>query len=125
MSNFSLFDFEPTKKTSRARFFEEIEPHLPMEEWLSIISPTYYAGTKKGGRPRKPLEIILRAYLVQNFFSLSDEGTEDALHDILSVRKFVGISINDDDIPDKSTICRFRNLLVEHGLQQEIFNQVV
>jgi len=62
---------------------------------------------------------------VQNFFSLSDEGTEDAVHDSLSVRKFVGITINDADIPDKSTICRFRNLLIEHGIQQKFFEQVV
>jgi len=30
MTNISLFDFEPSKTTSRARFFEEIEPHLPI-----------------------------------------------------------------------------------------------
>lgn len=125
MENLSLFDFEPTKTTTRARFFAEIEPHLPIREWLAIISPVYYADVKHGGRPPKPLEIMLRTYLVQNFFSLSDEGTEDAVHDIISVRKFVGISVNDSDIPDKSTICRFRNLLIEHGIQQKLFDQVV
>jgi len=125
MTNLSLFDFEPSKTTSRARFFEEIEPHLPITEWIAYISPFYYAATEHGGRPPKPLEIVLRTYLVQNFFSLSDEGTEDAVHDILSVRKFVGITINDSDIPDKSTICRFRNLLIEHGIQQKFFDQVV
>lgn len=125
MVNISLFDFEPAKTTSRARFFAEIEPHLPIDEWMKIIAPFYYERTKHGGRPPKPLEIILRTYLVQNFFSLSDEATEDAVCDILSVRKFVGISTNDGDIPDKSTICRFRNLLTEHGLQEKLFEQVV
>jgi IS5 family transposase len=125
MTNLSLFDFEPSKTTSRARFFEEIEPHLPIEEWKEIIRPIYYPDSHLGGRAPKPLEIVLRTYLVQNFFSLSDEGCEDAVVDIHSVRKFVGITTNDDDIPDKSTICRFRNLLIEHNIQQKIFDYLV
>jgi len=125
MTNISLFDFEPSKTTSRAKFFEEVEPHLPIDEWIETIRPIYYPDSHLGGRPPKPLEIALRTYLVQNFFTLSDEGTEDAVVDILSVRKFVGITTNDEDIPDKSTICRFRNLLIEHDIQQKIFNQVV
>lgn len=124
MQNMSIFDFEPSKKTSRARFFAEVEPHLPIVEWMEIIKPIYYPNAHYGGRPPKPLEIVLRTYLVQNFFSLSDEGCEDAVHDIVSVRKFVGITVNDDDIPDKSTICRFRNLLIEHGIQRKIFDHL-
>ena len=126
MKNISLFDYEPVKKTSRARFFEEIEPHLPLDEWMSMIAPIYHVETKYGGRPPKPLDIMLRTLLVQDFYSLSDEACEDALWDIISVRKFVGITAaNESDIPDKSTICRFRNLLIQNGIQQKIFNQVV
>lgn len=125
MTNLSLFDFEPSKTTSRAKFFEEVEPHLPIAQWMEIIRPYYYPDSHFGGRPPKPLEIALRTYLVQNFFTLSDEGTEDAVVDILSVRRFVGISSNDGDIPDKSTICRFRNLLIEHGIQQKIFDHLI
>jgi len=125
MQNLSLFDFEPTKTTSRARFFAEVEPHLPIDEWMKIIRPIYYPDSHLGGRPPKPLEIALRTYLVQNFFSLSDEGTEDAVYDSLAVRKFVGISVNEDDIPDKTTIWRFRNLLIEHNIQQKIFDHLV
>ena len=67
MTNLSLFDFEPSKTTSRARFFEELEPHLPIKEWMEIIRPYYYPDSHLGGRPPKPLEIALRTYLVQNF----------------------------------------------------------
>ena len=125
MSNLSIFDFEPSKITSRARFFTEIEPHLPIEDWMRIMKPIYYPDAHKGGNQPKPLEIMIRTYLVQNFFSLSDEGCEDAVYDSLSVRKFVGISTNEGDIPEKSTICRFRNLLIEHGIQQKLFDNVV
>ena len=125
MPNVSLFDFEPSKTTSRAKFFEQIEPHLPIDEWIAIIRPIYYPNAHKGGNQPKPLEIVLRAYLVQNFFSLSDEATEDAIYDSLATRKFVGIAANESDIPDHSTICRFRNLLVEHGIQQKLFDKLV
>ena len=125
MSNISLFDFEPSKTTSRAKFFEQIEPHLPIDEWIEIISPIYYPKAHLGGNRPKPLEIVLRAYLVQNFFSLSDEATEDAIYDSLATRKFVGISTNEKDIPDHSTICRFRNLLAQHGIQQKLFDKLV
>jgi len=124
MQNLSLFDFEPTKTTSRARFFAEVEPFLPIGEWLQIIKPIYYPNAHLGGRPPKPLEVVFRTYLVQNFFTLSDEACEDAVYDSLSVRKFVGIAVNEDDIPDKSTICRFRNLLIEHDIQQKIFDHL-
>ncbi|MCL1986553.1 MAG: IS5 family transposase [Firmicutes bacterium] len=125
MNNLSLFDYEPSKVTSRARFFAEIEPHLPIAEWLRDISPIYFPNAHKGGNQPKPLEIMLRAYLVQNFFTLSDEGCEDSLTDINSIRKFVGITAaNERDIPDASTICRFRNLLIEHGIQQKLFDNL-
>ena len=124
MTNLSLFDFEPTKITSRARFFSEVEPFLPIDEWLQIIKPIYYPDAHLGGRPPKPLEVVFRTYLVQNFFTLSDEACEDAVYDSFSVRKFVGITVNEYDIPDKSTICRFRNLLIEHNIQQKIFDHL-
>jgi len=124
MQNLSLFDFEPTKTTSRARFFAEVEPFLPIDEWLRIIKPIYYPDAHLGGRPPKPLEVVFRTYLVQNFFTLSDEACEDAVYDSFSVRRFVGITVNEDDIPDKSTICRFRNLLIEHNIQQKIFDHL-
>jgi IS5 family transposase len=126
MTSLSLFDYEPSKTTNRAKFFAEIEPHLPMDEWIAAIKPIYYPNAHLGGNQPKPLEIMLRTYLVQNFFTLSDEACEDSLYDMLSVRKFVGITAaNETDIPDKSTICRFRNLLIEHDIQEKLFNNLV
>lgn len=126
MKTISLFDYEPAKITSKARFFKQIEPYLYIAEWCAIIAPFYHADSKSGGRPPKDLEIMVRTLLVQNFFSLSDEMTEDSLVDVNSIREFVGITpANEGDRPDKSTICRFRNLLVEHDLQQKIFGQVI
>jgi hypothetical protein len=64
MYNLSLFDTAPTKRTSCKRLFDEIEPHLMLDEWISLIHPEYHPATF--GRPPKDLSIMLRCFIVQN-----------------------------------------------------------
>ena len=45
--------------------------------WVGVIMPFYPSG--KRGRPPKGIEKMLRMYLLQIWFNLSDEGTEDAI----------------------------------------------
>ncbi|NLP27038.1 MAG: transposase [Clostridiales bacterium] len=40
----------------------------------------------KTGRPRQELEIMLRMYLVQTWFSLSDEAAEESVYDGFAIR---------------------------------------
>lgn len=40
---------------------------------------------------------------------------EDALYEIESMRRFAGIELNEDAIPDETTILKFRHLLEKHG----------
>jgi IS5 family transposase len=67
---------------------------------------------------------MLRIYFMQNWFNLSDPGAEDALYDSESMRRFAGIELAEDAIPDESTILRFRHLLERHGLTEQIFAEV-
>src|SRR5690349_20792602 len=67
------------------------------------------------GRPAYPALLMFKALLLQSLYGLSDAEIEEALVDRLSFRRFAGLSLS-DAVPDHSTICRFRNLLVEHGL---------
>ena len=78
----------------------------------------------KGGRTPKPLSTMLRIHLMQHFFTLSDPGMEEALHDIPVMRHFAKIDMGEDDIPDESTILNFRHLLEKHKLQEAIFAEV-
>ena len=54
---------ETTKATTRKKFFAEIEAELPMEIWLTTIGPYCNAKSTNSGRPRKDLEVLLRAYI--------------------------------------------------------------
>lgn len=67
------------KKTKREEFLEIMDEIIPWDEWISLIVPYYPAG--KRGRPPIEIEIMLRMYLLQCWFTLSDEGVEDAIYD--------------------------------------------
>ncbi len=68
---------------------------------------------------------MLRMLELGSWFNLSDEGIEDAVCDSYAVRRFVGINFAaGDQVPDATTLCRFRKLLTENHLQEEFFKQV-
>ena len=75
------------------------------------------------GRPGYRPLLMFKTLLLQSLYGLSDAETEEALCDRLSFRRFVGLSL-EDEAPDHSTICRFRNLLVERGLLEKLFAEL-
>jgi len=63
--------------------------------------------------------------MLQTWFNLSDEGIEDAIYDSYAMKTFMGIDFSTgEQVPDATTLCKFRKLLNEHGLQKKFFNQV-
>ena len=123
MNQQTLSDMEYScrkKKTKREEFLEIMEEIIPWDEWIEIIKPYYPAG-KRGRRPID-LELMLRMYLLQVWFNLSDPGTEDAIYDSYAMRKFIGINFLEGSVPDETTLCNFRHLLEEHGLNKVFFD---
>ena len=78
----------------------------------------YYPKSDGRGRPPIGLERMLRMYIAQQCFGLSDEGTEDAIYDSQAIRGFVGIDLSHESAPDASTLLKFRRLLEQHKLTQ-------
>lgn len=110
------------KVTRRERFLAEMDAVIPWAQLLALIEPFYpKAG---GGRPPLGLEKMLRIYFLQQWFNLSDPQAEDAIYDSESMRRFTHVSLSEDVVPDESTILRFRHLLEEHHLTEEIFAAV-
>lgn len=70
----------------------------------------------------RPL-LMFKALLLQSLYGLSDAELEEALGDRLSFRRFVGLSL-EDATPDHTTICRFRNRLINAGLLQKLFAEL-
>lgn len=110
------------KTTRREQFLSEMNQIIPWKVLIGLIKPHY----PKAGRGRQPLglEKMLRIYLLQIWFDLSDPQAEDALYDSESMRRFAGVELSDDVVPDESTILRFRHLLEKHGLTEAMFEKI-
>ena len=110
------------KTTRRAAFLDEMERVVPWPALYRLIAPFY---PKPGnGRPPIGVERMLRIYLLQQWFNLSDPGVEEALYNSPAMRRFVGIDLGREPVPDETTMCRFRHLLEAHDLGRRLFEEV-
>lgn len=110
------------KVTRRERFLAEMDAVIPWARIMGLIASHY--PTDGLGRPRKDLELMLRVYFLQQWFNLSDPQAEESLYDSESMRRFAGVELGETQVPDESTILRFRHLLEEHQLTKAIFEEV-
>ena len=110
------------KKTKREEFLEIMDEIIPWDEWIDVIKP-YYPEGRRGRRPIG-IEKMLRMYLLQIWFNLSDPATEDAIYDSYAMRKFTGIDFMSEAVPDETTLCKFRHLLEENGLNKLFFDAI-
>jgi IS5 family transposase len=110
------------KPTRRDAFLATMEELVPWDALCSVIEPHY---PKAGnGRPPIGLERMLRMYFVQHWFNMADEACEDALLDSTALRRFVGIDLGRERVPDATTLLKFRRLLEEHKLGAALFAKV-
>jgi IS5 family transposase len=112
------------KVTRREAFLSEMDAVVPWMRLLALIEPHYPKAGPQGGRPPMPLETMLRVHFLQNWYALSDPMAEESLYDSEAMRRFAGIELGDDRIPDETTILNFRHLLERHGLTEAIFAEV-
>jgi transposase, IS5 family len=123
-TSFSELEYASKKKlTRRDRFLAQIEAVTPWSILEQTIAPFY---PSSGGRGRPPIGLgrMLRMYVAQQCFGLSDEGIEDALYDSQAIRRFVGIDLGREKAPDATTLLNFRHLLESHQLSESIFNAI-
>jgi len=120
----SLAHASKKKVTRREKFLSEMEAVVPWSRLLALIDPHYPKMGHKGGRPAMPLEVMLRIYCLQQWYALSDPMAEESLYDSDAMRRFAGLELGDDRIPDETTILNFRHLLERHALTEAIFAEV-
>lgn len=125
MSQLTFSDYEYScrkKKTKREEFLDVMEDIIPWDEWVEFVRSYYPSGNR--GRPTKGIEKMLRMYLLQVWFNLSDEGLEDAIYDSYEFRKFMGINLNEEQVPDATTLLKFRHLLEKHHIWEQLFRAI-
>ena len=120
---FSDIEYSGRKKTTkREKFLDAMDSIIPWEEWAEYIKPHYPDG--KRGRPTRGIMTMLRMYLLQIWFNLSDEGVEDAIYDSYAFRKFMGINFMDEQAPDATTLLKFRHMMEQSGIGEQLFRAI-
>jgi len=116
-----LMDELAQARTKKKEFLEQMDQLIPWRKWVEEIRPCYY----KGERGNKPygIELMLRLYVLQNLYTLSDEGTVAEVIDSRAFSDFCGVD-SSSQVPDGDTLGRFRNLLIRNGIQERLFAQV-
>jgi len=121
---FASLSFDSKKKpTRREKFLAEMDRVVPWAALLALIEPHDPTAGRRG-RPPMAASTMLRIHFMQQWYALSDPAMEDALYEIESMRRFAGVELNEDAIPDETTILKFRRFLEQHGLAVKILEAV-
>ena len=120
---FSDMEYGNRKRiTKREEFLDIMEEIIPWPEWVAFIEPYYPKGGR--GRPPRGIEKMLRMYLLQNWFALSDEGIEDSIYDSYAMRKFMGLNFYEEQTPDATTLLHYRHLLEDNKIGEKMFGSI-
>ncbi|WHZ11511.1 MAG: Mobile element protein [Burkholderiaceae bacterium] len=117
------FERKP-KRTRKREFLDEMNLVVPWDELVALIAPYAPAPGAKGGRPPFAVETMLRIHFLQQWFNLSDPAMEEALYDTPMFREFAGLDMGEENLPDESTILRFRHLLEKNNLSLQLLATV-
>jgi len=93
-------------------------------DWAALERVLAGVHASSRGEPAYPPLVMFKVLLLQRWHALSDPAMEAALSDRLSFMRFAGLSLS-DETPDHSTIWRFRQKLIEDGLAERLFAEVV
>ena len=81
-------------RTKKKEFLDRI---VPWGKWVEEIRPCYYKG-ERGNKPYD-LELMLRIYVLQNLYDLSDMGTVAEVIDSRAFSEFCGVD-SSNQVPD-------------------------
>jgi IS5 family transposase len=101
--------------TQRERFLSEMERVLPWSKLRAMVAPVY-ADPKNRRADPLDMDRMLRVYLLQRWYGLSDAAAHDALRDSNAMHAFACVGLMADRAPSEITICGYRLLLDEYGL---------
>jgi len=123
-TNNTFSDIAVTSRLAKVNsFLKELDSIINFEKLRPILNKNGVAKSNVAGAPAYDNVLMFKVLLLQKYYNLSDQATEDALYVNLLYIRFVGLSL-EDSIPNESTICRFRNSLLKNKLYDRLFNSV-
>ena len=111
----TFFDMAVRRRAGANIVLETIAREVDFSEAEARVAATY----SRGGRPACRVRVLLRVMILQHLYGLSDPQAEEQLKDRLSFQTFAELR-SDEAVPDETTICRFRQRLIDCGLHEEL-----
>jgi IS5 family transposase len=115
--------FVEIRKQTRKNFLDDVNHLIDWKPIEKVLRKKYRKVASADGRPAYPPVPMFKLLLLQRWYGLSDPGLEEALYDRISFIRFSGFSLG-STLPDHSTICRFRNTLMELGIYEKLFAEI-
>jgi IS5 family transposase len=97
---------------------QEIGDYLDFEIFRANLERVFKS--KQYGPCRFDVVLLFKVTMLQKWYDLSDPEAEAQISDRISFRRFLGLSLM-DEIPDETTICRFRNTLMASEQYEWLF----
>ena len=121
----SFFSFSALDRLSKDNLLVKMNKLLDWKKIEKRLKGFYKLEIQdKGGeRPYDPLKMF-KAILLGQWYSLSDPALEESLRVRLDFMLFTGFELLDGDVPDETTICRFRNRLIDKRLDKKLFKEI-
>jgi IS5 family transposase len=124
-SQISILDSVLSGRKKRSRSENLLESIDKFVDWTPLAKQCEVMFKKSNrGRPVTPIIFSLKCLFIQFLYGLSEPGLEDALIDRLSFQRFLGISF-DEEIPDFTTIWKFKARLIKHKLYNQLFDTIL
>lgn len=121
---FTLTDFYAARKQHKKHELDGISALIRWERIENFLRKKLKRGEENAaGVQAYPALVMFKVLLLQAWYNLSDYEMEAALCDRISFARFTGFSL-EDETPDHSTICRFRNRLVEQNILHKLLDEV-
>lgn len=119
--SFADISLRKNKITRTWAFLEKVNKYIDLSFTRGVHNKIY----KSNNTWRSPYWalIMFKIILLQQWYWLSDAWVEEAIYDRKSFQDYLWLSAN-DDIPDETTIVRFRNSLINNKLDTYFFNEV-
>jgi transposase, IS5 family len=111
----TFFDLAVQQRGAANKVLETINREVDFSKAEQRVIATY----SSGGRPACRVGVLLRVMILQHIYNLSDPQVEEQINDRLSFQKFVQLDAC-EAVPDETTICRFRQRLIECKLHEEL-----
>lgn len=129
INNVDLFTSAANDKFSKhikTRSKQALEIIKSKINWEKLLRPIELVISKQkennspAGRRTFDLLVIIKCFILQTIYNLSDPRLEEEIADRRSFQIFLELN-SQDSIPDETTICRYREMFSRLGLDKKLF----